>query len=274
VSREFSADQVAIVEEVAKQMAIAIDHARLLQRVTQYTTELEERVRARTADLEAAQAELVRRERLAILGQLAGGVSHELRNPLGVIKNSVYYLKMILPDEERQRRHLAILDREVATATRIISGMLDFARSTPPARTSTDLSALVSDALERLTVPDSVRVERDLADGLDPVMVDPHQIGLVLDNLLLNAIQAMPDGGVLTARTRLVRGRIEISVEDTGVGIASEHRERIFEPLFTTKSKGIGLGLSLVKRLVEANNGTIRVESAPGKGTRFVVELV
>jgi len=273
VSRDFPAGQVAIVQEVAGQMAITIDHARLLERVTRYTTDLEERVRTRTAELEAAQAELVRQERLAILGQLAGGVSHELRNPLGVIKNSVYYLKMILPEEERLRRHLAILDREVATATRIISGMLDFARSTPPARTSTDPGALVTEALERLTVPDSIRVERNLARGLDPVMIDPHQIGLVLDNLLLNAIQAMPDGGVLTVRAHPAGGRVEISVEDTGVGIAPEHRERIFEPLFTTKSKGIGLGLSLVKRLVEANNGAIRVESAPGTGTRFVVEL-
>jgi signal transduction histidine kinase len=200
-------------------------------------------------------------------------VSHELRNPLGVIKNSVYYLRMILPDEERLRRHLAILDREVSSATRIISGMLDFARSTPPARTPADLGALVGDAMERLIVPESVRVERELAEGLDPVMVDPHQMGLVLDNLLLNAIQAMPDGGLLTVRTRPGDGRIELGVEDTGVGIAPEHLERIFEPLFTTKSKGIGLGLSLVKRLVEANNGTIRVETAPGKGTRFVVEL-
>jgi signal transduction histidine kinase len=271
-SREFSADQVAIVEEVARQMAIAIDHARLLERVTQYATELEERVRTRTAELEAAQAELVRRERLAILGQLAGGVSHELRNPLGVIKNSVYYLRMILPDEERLRRHLAILDREVGTATRIITGMLDFARSTPPARTSTDLSALAREAVERLIVPESSRVESDLVEGLEPVIIDSHQIGLVLDNLLLNAIQAMPDGGVVTVRTRPAGSRVEISVEDTGVGIAPEHLERIFEPLFTTKSKGIGLGLSLVKRLVEANNGAIRVESAPGS-TRFLVEL-
>ena len=105
------------------------------------------------------------------------------------------------------------------------------------------------------------------------MMIDPHQIGLVLDNLLLNAIQAMPDGGVLTVRARPVGGRVEIGVEDTGIGITPENLERIFEPLFTTKSKGIGLGLSLVKRLVEANNGAIRVESAPGKGTRFVVDL-
>jgi two-component system, LuxR family, sensor kinase FixL len=233
----------------------------------------QEALQEKTRALEAAQEELVRRERLATLGQLAGGVSHELRNPLGVIKNSVYYLKMVLPEEEGLRKHLAILEREVATATRIISGMLDFARTTPPTRAATDINRLVRDGLERLMAPDSVRIERDLAEGLPPLMVDADQVRLVLDNLLSNAMQAMPDGGVLTVRTRSVGGRVEISVEDTGVGIAPEHLERIFEPLFTTKSKGIGLGLSLAKRLAEANDGTIRAESGVGRGTRFLVEI-
>jgi len=233
----------------------------------------QEALQEKTRALEAAQEELVRGERLATLGQLAGGVSHELRNPLGVIKNSVYYLKMVLPEEEGLRKHLAILEREVATATRIISGMLDFARTTPPTRAATDINRLVRDGLERLMAPDSVRIERDLAEGLPPLMVDADQVRLVLDNLLSNAMQAMPDGGVLTVRTRSVGGRVEISVEDTGVGIAPEHLERIFEPLFTTKSKGIGLGLSLAKRLAEANDGTIRAESAVGRGTRFLVEI-
>ena len=233
----------------------------------------EEALQDKTRALEAANEELVRRDRLATLGQLAGGVSHELRNPLGVIKNSVYYLKMVVPDDERVRKHLAILDREVATATRIISGMLDFARTTPPMRAPTDVNSLVRDGLERLMAADSVRIERDLAEGLPPVMVDADQVRLVLDNLLSNATQAMPEGGVLTVRTRSAGGRVEICVEDTGAGIAPEHLERIFEPLFTTKSKGIGLGLALARRLTEANDGTIRVEAAAGGGTRFLVEL-
>jgi len=231
-----------------------------------------------TRALEIAQEEFVRRDRLATLGQLAGSVSHELRNPLGVIKNSVYYLKMVLPDEERLHKHLAILDREVATATRIISGMLDFARTTPSTRASTDLNALVRDALERSIlersmVPDAVRVELDLAEGRLLTMIDADQFRLVLDNLLSNAVQAMPGGGVLTVRTRLLASGSAIDVEDTGVGIAPEHLERIFEPLFTTKTKGIGLGLSLAKRMVEANNATMRVESSLGSGTRFHIEL-
>jgi len=230
---------------------------------------LEEKTRA----LELAQEEIVRQERLATLGQLAGGVSHELRNPLGVIRNSVFYLKMVLPEDERSRKHLAILDREVGTATRIISGMLDFARSIPPTQAPTDLNALVRDELERLAIPDSIRVEQALTEGLAPVMADADHIRLLLDNLVSNAIQAMPDGGVLKIETRPLEGGTELNVEDTGIGIPPEHLERIFEPLFTTKSRGIGLGLSLAKRLAESNDGRIRVVSAPGGGSRFTVEL-
>ena len=233
----------------------------------------QEALEQKTRALEAAQEELVRRERLATMGQLAGSVSHELRNPLGVIKNSVYYLKMVMPEDERVRKHLGILEREVATATRIITGMLDFARITPAKRVRTDLNGLVRDELDRLPIPDSIQVEQDLAENLRAVMVDPDQILLILSNLMSNAIQAMPEGGVLTVRTRPLEGTLEVTVADTGSGIAPDHLQRIFEPLFTTKSKGIGLGLSLAKRLAEANGGTIRVESALGHGSRFTVEL-
>jgi signal transduction histidine kinase len=190
-----------------------------------------------------------------------------------VIKNSVYYLRMVAPPEEQVRKHLSILEREVATATRIVTGMLDFARTTPATRVRTDLNGLVRDELDRLLVPDSIRVERELIENLRPVMVDPDQIRLILNNLISNAIQAMPEGGVLTVRTRSLEDTLEVIVADTGSGIAPDHLGRIFEPLFTTKSKGIGLGLSVARRLADANGGTIRVESALGHGSRFMVEL-
>jgi len=231
--------------------------------------EAKEALEEKTRALEAAQEELVRRERLAILGQLAGGLSHELRNPLGVIKNSVYFLRMVLPDDDRVRKHLGILDREVETGTRIITSLLNFARSTPPRRVPLDLNGLVRDELERVPAADGVTMRLDLAADAPAVMVDPEQIRLVFGNLLLNAIQAMPIGGTLTVRTAPTPTGTSLLVADTGVGIAQEHLAKIFEPLFTTKAKGIGLGLSLAKRLVESNDGSISVESAPGQGTRF-----
>jgi signal transduction histidine kinase len=227
----------------------------------------------KTRELEAAQEELVRKERLAILGQLAGGVAHELRNPLGVVKNSVYYLKMVLPEDERARKHLHILDREVGTAGRIVADLLDFARVRPPVRTETDLNGLVGMVLERTPLGDHVEVLTNLAAGLPSVSVDPEQVKQVLGNLITNAGQAMPEGGTLTIETARADGGAQVVVSDTGVGIPPENLEKIFQPLFTTKAKGIGLGLAVAKGLAEGNGGTISVESALGKGSRFIVRF-
>ena len=225
----------------------------------------------KTRDLETAQEELVRKERLAILGQLAGGVSHELRNPLGVMKNSVYYLKMVLPEDERVRKHLGIMEREVTTATRIVSDLLDFARAKPPSQVPTDLSELVREVLDRTPLAENVEVVARLAPDLPPVAVDALQVQQVLGNLITNGAQAMPEGGTLTIETARAEGGARVAVSDTGVGIAPENLEKIFQPLFTTKAKGIGLGLAVAQGLAEANGGTISVESAVGRGSRFLV---
>ena len=225
----------------------------------------------KTRELEAAQEELVRKERLAILGQLAGGVSHELRNPLGVMKNSVYYLKMVLPEDERVQKHLRIMEREVTTATRIVSDLLDFARAKPPSRAPTDLSELVREVLDRTPLAENVEVVARLAPDLPPVAVDALQVQQVLGNLITNGAQAMPEGGTLTIETARAEGGARVAVSDTGVGIAPENLEKIFQPLFTTKAKGIGLGLAVAQGLAEANGGTISVESAVGRGSRFLV---
>src|SRR5438309_1209160 len=226
----------------------------------------QEALEEKTRDLEAAQEALVRRERLAILGQLAGGVSHELRNPLGVVKNSAYYLRMILPDDHPAGKHLGIIEREVEAANRIVAALLDFARFSVPSRVPSDLNAVVRTCVERETVPDTVTVAAPLAEDLPLVAVDPDHIGLALGNLIRNALQAMPDGGALTVETSWTAEDVLVGVADTGGGIAPEHLDKIFEPLFTTKTRGFGPGLALVKRLLEANGGQITVESAPGQG--------
>jgi len=212
-------------------------------------------------------------DRLAFLGQLAGGISHELRNPLGVIKNSVYYLQMVLPDDDKVRKHLHILEREVERASRIVTDLLDFARTAPPARARADLSALVGDCLERLPLADTIAVTLKLADDLPELLVDRDHLGLVLGNLITNAAQAMPEGGTLTIETAAADDSVWVAVADTGVGIAPEHLEKIFEPLFTTKTKGIGLGLAVAQMLVQANGGVMTVDSAPGHGSRFEVRF-
>lgn len=230
---------------------------------------LEEKTRA----LAAAREELIRKERLAILGLLAGGVSHELRNPLGVIKNSVYYLKMVMAADEKVTKHLGILEREIVTANRIVTGLIDFARVTPPNRVAVDLSRVVREYLEQKPLPGAVEVVLELADSLPAVSADPDQFLLVLGNLVTNAVQAMPEGGKLTITTVSTPDGVSLSVADTGTGIAPENLAKIFEPLFTTKPRGIGLGLAVAQSLSESNGATLTVASAPGQGSRFVVHV-
>jgi hypothetical protein len=191
---EFPSELVAIAQEAATQLAIAIVQARLHERVRRHAGELEDQVRARTAALEAAREELVRKERLATLGQLAGSVAHELRNPLGVIKNSVYYLRMRAPADERTAKHLAILEREVATSNRIITELLDFARMPEAQRVAMDLNRVVADHVDRVGTLDGVELMLRLSDEPCALHADPHQLGLVVGNLVRNALQAMPAG--------------------------------------------------------------------------------
>ena len=254
-AEEFSETDELLAVVLASQAAIAIENAYAAQA------------------LREAQEELVRKEKLAMLGQLAGGVGHELRTPLGVIKNSVYYLNMILPHDEKIRKHLGILDREVANSDRIVTELLDFARVKAPVREAASLVSIVRAALQQLPRPESVTVQLALAESMPAVLVDAHQVGQILLNFLQNAVQAMPDGGRLTVSVGEDRESGFAAVEDTGVGVPPENLAKIFEPLFTTKAKGIGLGLALARDLAEANGGRITVESTVGQGSRFAVHF-
>jgi GAF domain-containing protein len=254
-AEEFSEADEGVALMLASQAAIAIENA--------YAFEA----------LHHAQEELVRKEKLATLGQLAAGVGHELRNPLGVIKNAVYYLNMVLPEDEKVRKHLGILDREVANSNRIVTELLDFARVKSPMREASGLGAIVRTTLERLPLPDAVTVRLELDESVPPALVDAQQVGQILLNFLLNAVQAMPDGGNVIVSVGQDEGAIFAAVADTGVGIPPENLAKIFQPLFTTKAKGIGLGLALARDLAEANGGHITVESTVGQGSRFAVHF-
>lgn len=237
---------------------------------------LEQQVDDRTAELAKTQDTLFQQDKLATLGRMAGGVAHELRNPLGAIKNGVYFLKMALEEpEEEIRDTVAILEREVSDTERILQDLFDCADPKPPClRKGIRLNDRIRDSLSRLHVPGDVEVITRLTEELPDVTGDPNQLDQVLSNLMRNAIQAMRQGGTLTVRSRILEdGRVEIAVSDTGEGIPEENRERIFEPLFTTKAKGIGLGLSLCRSHVEANGGTLHVESKERKGATFLMVL-
>jgi len=240
----------------------------------EYSERLEEMVAERTKELREAQEELMRKERLAILGQLAGGVSHELRNPLATISNAVYYLQMTLPDADKTTtEYLELISEQVHRAGKIVSDLLDFSRDTTADREEVAVTQLVREVLERQAAPERVKVSVRIPQDLPRVFVDARQIGQVLDNLVTNAYQAMPEGGTLSIRAEAQEGQVHVSVMDTGVGISKENMERLFEPLFSTKPRGIGLGLAVSKIFIEANRGSIEVESEEGKGSTFTVIL-
>jgi PAS domain S-box-containing protein len=236
--------------------------------------ELERRVEERTRALADAQEQLVRKERLAVLGRLAGGLAHQIRNPLGAITNAAYVLDCVTKHEGESdlTRAIAIVHEEAWRANRIITDLLDYARVRPPSVHPIDLPALVDETLSALKIPHGVVVERDLPE-LPLARVDADQVTGALANLIRNAVEAMPSGGTLTLRARRDGGELVLSVIDTGVGIAPAIRAKLFEPLVTTKASGLGLGLTTARTLVENQRGTIRVQSEVGRGTTVEVRL-
>ncbi len=217
----------------------------------------------------------MRSEKLAVLGQLAGGMGHELRNPLGAIKNAAYFLNMALEEPEPEvKETLDILEKEVATSERIISSLLGFARPKPPIRHKVDINEVVQEALSRTTVPENVKVVTQLDKSLPAISADPDQLGQAFSNIIVNGIQAMPEGGQLAVKSEVPNQKwVAISFADTGVGIPKQNLKKLFEPLFTTKAKGIGLGLAVTRTLVEGHGGTIKAQSKEGKGSTFTVRL-
>ena len=250
------------------------ERKRAEQELKQYSEKLEEMVDERTQELHESQEELVRKERLATLGELGGGVAHELRNPLGVISNSVYFLKSSLPDaDDTTVEYLDMISSEIKGAVQIIENLLGLTRKEKPKIEETPVTELIVGGFERQAPPEGVKVSTIISGETMSVLADPSQIVQVMENLLSNAYQAMPGGGELTIKAWEENNNVLISVADTGCGIPEEDLGEIFKPLFTTKARGIGLGLALSRDLISANNGSIDVESVVGQGTTFTLKL-
>jgi len=230
-------------------------------------------LRSAIAEREAAQADLNRQENMAAIGQLAATVGHELRNPLAVVTNVLYLMKVGSKADANDpiRRHIATAEREISAATRIVSDLLDYAAGRGPILAPVEVCDLVAEALSVVPPPDGVQVvQRGEPQVVD---VDRDQIRQALLNLITNAYDAMPDGGVLTVSTISEPGSAQITVTDTGMGMDEETRDGIFTPFFTKKARGIGLGLAVTKRVVEAHGGTIAVRSMPAAGSSFTLTL-
>jgi len=213
-------------------------------------------------------------ERLETIGQLAGGVAHELRQPLNILRTSAYYLlRAKEPSAEKTAEHLERIERQVALADRVIHAMSTFARLPVPEVAPVSIAGSLDEALEANPLPSGVDVSIDCPEDLAPVPADFDQLQIVLGNLFRNAGDAMPEGGRLSITVREDGERVEIAVSDTGEGIEASDLERITEPLYTTKARGMGLGLAITRAIAEKHGGGIRAASEPGKGATFTVTL-
>ena len=229
--------------------------------------------------LNDAQEQLVRTEKLAAVGTLASGVSHELRNPLSAIKNAVFLLKRRLSREtmpgtdEKTTQFLDIMDKEIDRCSKIINDLLGFTRVTKPTRFSCNINTVVKEALLRVEISKNINVSKDLQSNLPNVMIDASQIGQVLINIIDNACQAMVDGGEINISTKASMGLMEIIIGDSGCGINEKELKKIFDPLFTTKPSGTGIGLAVCYGIIQKHNGVIDVKSQEGIGTTMFIKL-
>ena len=260
--------------------SIALINSRMLEtleenekRLKSYTERLEELVEEEANKLKSA-------ERLAAIGETAGMVGHDIRNPLQTITSSVYLAKeevKSLPASSKKEdliESLETIEEQVSYINKIVSDLQDFVKPLNPKIEEIDLHKLVKDAFLSSAIPENIKVLISIEEDLPRLVVDRYLIKRVLINLITNAVQAMPDGGTISVKATQKNGVALISVEDTGLGIPEENRNKIFKPLFTTKSKGQGFGLSVCKRLVEAHNGgSITFESEVGKGSKFTIKI-
>jgi signal transduction histidine kinase len=223
--------------------------------------------------------EKLEREKALLLEKMAPVLAHEIRNPLGSIKGAAQILRSEAESEE-QRNLLDVITQEVNRLNRVVSQFLDYARPYAPNLKPQPINAVIEKALaviETDSLSSRIDIQWELHPHLPPVPVDQEQLHQVILNIAINAIEAMPEGGTLTIRTsRIVSDTgdaVGISIRDTGPGIRREELKQIFTPFFTTKERGVGLGLAVCQRIIRNHGGRIRVKSIPGQGTIFFIRL-
>ena len=251
------------------------ENKRLKEKLEQYSMHLESLVKERTVKLEQAQAQLVKSERLAAIGELAGMVGHDLRNPLTGIKNAAYYLKKkgTTISEAQAKEMLETIDKAIVHSNKIINDLLDYSREMRLELTESALRTLLDEAVRMIQVPDRIQILNHILEDTR-INVDADKMMRVFINLIKNAVDAMPEKGTLEITSHKTKDNLEIAFTDTGTGIPDETLPKIFSPLFTTKAQGMGFGLAICKRIVESHGGTIKVfKTAVSKGTTFTITL-
>jgi signal transduction histidine kinase len=261
----------------AQQAGLAILNASMYQELRAFSQQMEEKIQKTSADLRKTEAQLIRSEKLAALGQLAAGIAHEIRNPLTSINILIHSLTTTLPPETAHREDLQVIEEEIQRINEIVEQFLRFARPALPQFQETEIGTVFDETLHLLKPQldgHRIAVNKEFK-ALPLVTVDREQMKQVALNLLINAVQSMPEGGRLDLSAKALddnRG-MRLSIRDSGIGIPPENLKRLFDPFFSTKEGGMGLGLSIAHRIIDQHQGKIEVESSPGEGTTFHIWL-
>jgi signal transduction histidine kinase len=276
-NKSITKETLESVTAFAQQAGLAIYNAFMYQELKAFSQQMEEKIQKTTADLRKTEAQLIRSEKLAALGQLAAGIAHEIRNPLTSINILIHSLTENFPPESARREDLQVIEEEIRRINEIVDQFLRFARPAPPRLQKADVLSVFEETLQLLRPQMEkyrIIVQKEF-QVLRPISMDREQMKQVILNLLLNAVQAMPNGGRLTLRGQVLEDGqwVTLSIQDSGIGIPSEDMNKLFDPFFSTKEGGVGLGLSIAHRIIDQHHGKIEVESAPGKGTLLTVWL-
>jgi signal transduction histidine kinase len=275
--RDITRETLESVMTFAQQAGLAIHNALMYQELKAFSQQMEEKIQKTTADLRKTEAQLIRSEKLAALGQLSAGIAHEIRNPLTSINILIHSLTENLPTEHSRWEDLKVIEEEILRINEIVDQFLRFAKPASPLLEKTNLIPIFEEILQLLR-PQIERCRIAVKKEFEPlplITVDKEQIKQVILNLLMNAIQAMTGGGKLGMSGRLSKDGywVELAIQDSGVGIPPEDIDKLFDPFFSTKEGGIGLGLSIAHRIIDQHHGKIEVESTPEKGTLFTISL-
>jgi signal transduction histidine kinase len=256
-----------LAELLADRAAIAIEHARLYQG-------LETLVEEQTAELREANRQLLEAERAKAISELAAMVAHEIRNPLNVVKTATYFIKgQVRGQNPRVDRHLDLLDRHVDSAAQIIQDLIDYGAFPEPDFALVSMGDIARAVVDEVNVPHHVELEVRIDPEQCPVRCDSGQIRRAVKHLLLNGIQSVDDRGKVAFLVEQQGERVVVECRDTGRGVPESDRRRIFDPLFSTKVKGSGMGLTLTRRIMEEHGGGIEFETEPGSGSTFRIWL-